>query len=170
MDFDFCVEVLNEALIMFDKPEIFNTDQGSQFTSQAFTGVLKNHGVKISMDGRGRFVDNIFVERLWRSLKYEDVYLHAYATGSEARQGIGEWFRKYNSIRLHEALEYRTPDQVYVGLDVRNDQNKTEIQKYNGLPCGQDFLRHGKIYHPVNENGGTEVRQLPYLDHRLGES
>jgi putative transposase len=170
MEADFCVEALNEALIMFDKPEIFNTDQGSQFTSQAFTGVLKSHGVKISMDGRGRFVDNIFVERLWRSLKYENVYLHAYATGSEAKRGVGEWFRKYNSIRLHEALGYRTPDQVYVGLDIEDNQLVPTKQKYNGLPFGQDFFRHSKIYHPVNKERGTEVQKLPHLGHRLGES
>lgn len=149
MEADFCVEALNEALVMFDKPEIFNSDQGSQFTSQAFTGVLKNHGVKISMDGRGRFLDNIFVERLWRSLKYENVYLYAYATGSEAKRGIGEWFSKYNSIRLHEALDYRTPDQVYMGQDINEDQQEPKKQKYKDLPFGLDFSRHDKIYHPV---------------------
>lgn len=119
MDVDFCVEALEKALAMYDNPEIFNTDQGSQFTSEAFTGVLKAHDVKISMDGRGRFVDNIFVERLWRSLKYENVYLNAYATGSEAKQGIGEWFIKYNAVRLHEALGYQTPDRIFAGLPVR---------------------------------------------------
>lgn len=92
MEADFCVEALEEALTRFGTPEIFNTDQGSQFTSNAFTAVLESHGVRISMDGRGRFLDNVFVERLWRSLKYENVYLHAYATGSETRQGIGRWF------------------------------------------------------------------------------
>ncbi len=93
METGFCIEALEDALAKYGQPEIFNTDQGSQFTSEAFTGVLKSHDVKISMDGRGRFVDTIFVERLWRSLKYENVYLNAYATGSEARHGIGEWFR-----------------------------------------------------------------------------
>ena len=113
MEADFCVEALEEALALHGAPGIFNTDQGSQFTSTAFTDVLKDHGVRISMDGRGRFLDNIFVERLWRSLKYENVYLHAYATGSEARRGIGRWLRQYNTRRLHQALGYLTPDRVY---------------------------------------------------------
>ncbi len=90
METDFCIEALENALAVYDQPEIFNSDQGSQFTSEAFTGVLRFHDIKISMDGRGRFVDTIFVERLWRSLKYENVYLYAYATGSEARHGISE--------------------------------------------------------------------------------
>ena len=121
METGFCIEALEDALAKYGQPEIFNTDQGSQFTSEAFTGVLKSHDVKISMDGRGRFVDNIFVERLWRSLKYENVYLNAYATGSEARHGIGEWFMKYNAIRLHESLGYRTPDQVYAGINLNRE-------------------------------------------------
>ena len=113
MDAEFCVEALEEALARFGKPEIFNTGQGSQFTSTAFTTTLESNGIRISMDGRGRFLDNIFVERLWRSLKYENVYLHAYAIGTEARQGIGKWFRQYNSQRLHQSLRYQTPDHVY---------------------------------------------------------
>ena len=113
MDADFCIEALEEAVARFGAPGIFNTDQGSQFTSTAFTDVLKDHGIRISMDGRGRFLDNIFVERLWRSLKYENVYLHVYATGSEARHGIGRWFKQYNDGRLHQSLGYLTPDQVY---------------------------------------------------------
>ena len=115
MDADFCVEALEDARVRFGAPEIFNTDQGSQFTCNAFTATLETNGVRISMDGRGRFLDNIFVERLWRSLKYENVYLHAYATGSEARHGIGRWFHPYNSERLHQSLAYLTPDQVYDG-------------------------------------------------------
>ena len=122
MEADFCVEALEEALALYGEPEIFNTDQGSQFTSEFFTGVLKAHDIKISMDGRGRFVDNIFIERLWRSLKYEDVYLHAYATGTEAREGISQWFAKYNTLRLHEALDYQTPDQVYANLPVEKKE------------------------------------------------
>lgn len=110
---DFCVEVLEEALVRHGRPEIFNTDQGSQFTSIDFTGVLAKAGVRISMDGKGRFMDNIFVERLWRSLKYECVYLHAFATGGEARLGIGGWIEGYNARRPHQALGYRTPDEVY---------------------------------------------------------
>lgn len=110
---DFCVEALEEALRWFGKPEIFNTDQGSQFTSTDFTDVLKAHGIKISMDGKGRCMDNIFVERLWRSLKYEEVYLHAYASVPQAKAGIGAWLHFYNEERLHQAHGYRTPRQVY---------------------------------------------------------
>jgi putative transposase len=110
---DFCVDALEEALRQFGRPEIFNTDQGSQFTSTDFTGVLKAHGIKISMDGKGRCMDNIFIERLWRSLKYEDVYLHAYASVAEARAGIAAWLRFYNEERLHQAHGYRTPRQIY---------------------------------------------------------
>jgi putative transposase len=110
---DFCVEALEEALSCYGRPEIFNTDQGSQFTSDDFTGTLKRHGVKISMDGKGRCMDNIFVERLWRSLKYEEVYLHAYATVAEARTGIDAWLSFYNEERQHQSLGYRTPRQIY---------------------------------------------------------
>jgi putative transposase len=110
---DFCVEALEEALFRHGRPEIFNTDQGSQFTSDDFTGILERHGVTISMDGKGRFMDNIFVERLWRSLKYEEVYLHAYASVAEAAAGIGSWLGFYNQERQHQSLGYRTPRQVY---------------------------------------------------------
>jgi putative transposase len=98
---DFCVEALEEALVRYGRPEIFNTDQGSQFTSADFTGTLKRHGVMISMDGKGRCMDNIFVERLWRSLKYEEVYLNAYASVAEAKAGIGGWLSFYNNERQH---------------------------------------------------------------------
>jgi putative transposase len=110
---DFCVDALEDALRRFGRPEIFNTDQGSQFTSTDFTGVLKTYGIKISMDGKGRCMDNIFIERLWRSLKYENVYLHAYASVPEAKAGIGEWLHFYNEERLHQAHGYRTPRQIY---------------------------------------------------------
>jgi putative transposase len=110
---DFCLEALEEALSCYGRPEICNTDQGSQFTSAAFTGVLEGAGVRISMDGKGRCMDNIFIERLWRSLKYEDIYLRAYATGSEARLGIGRWIKAYNANRPHQALGYQTPDEVF---------------------------------------------------------
>ena len=113
LDADFCVEALEEALLHYGQPEIFNTDQGSQFTSNEFTGTLKRHGVAISMDGKGRCMDNIFVERLWRSLKYEEVYLHAYATVAEAKAGIGAWLDFYNTERQHQSLDYRTPRQIY---------------------------------------------------------
>jgi putative transposase len=110
---DFCVEALEEALARYGRPEIFNTDQGSQFTSDDFTGILKRHEVTISMDGKGRCMDNIFVERLWRSLKYEEVYLNAYATVAEAKDGIGSWLNFYNMERQHQSLGYRTPRQIY---------------------------------------------------------
>ena len=113
MDTSFCIEALEEALSRHGKPEIFNTDQGSQFTSEAFTGRLKEEGIQISMDGKGRWADNVFVERLWRSLKYEHVYLHAYESVGEARRKIGSYFEFYNSRRPHSSLEAQTPDQVY---------------------------------------------------------
>jgi putative transposase len=113
LDTDFCIEALEEALQRYGAPEIFNTDQGSQFTSEAFTGVLKEHGINISMDGKGRWVDNVFVERLWRSVKYEDVYLRAYETPAELRAGLARYFQFYNARRRHSALDRRTPDAVY---------------------------------------------------------
>jgi putative transposase len=113
MDVSFCVGALEEALARFGKPEIFNTDQGSQFTSAAFTGTLAAAGVRISMDGRGRWMDNVFIERLWRSLKHEDIYLKGYADGREARAGIGAWIAFYNARRPHQALANRTPMAVW---------------------------------------------------------
>ena len=113
-DSDFCIEALEEALAKYGSPEIFNTDQGSQFTSDDFTQVLKQAGIRISMDGKGRWVDNVFIERLWRSLKYECVYLHAFKDGHQARQLIGEWLRYYNEERPHSTLaDDRTPMEVY---------------------------------------------------------
>jgi putative transposase len=109
MDVSFCLAALEEAFAEFGKPEIFNTDQGSQFTSAAFTGALAAQGVAISMDGRGRWMDNVFIERLWRSLKHEDVYIKGYADGLEARLGIAAWMEFYNDRRLHQALGYRAP-------------------------------------------------------------
>jgi putative transposase len=113
MDADFCIEALEEALERFGKPEIFNTDQGSQFTSPRFTGVLRAAGARISMDGRGRWMDNVFIERLWRSLKYECIYTHAFETGSALRAGLREWIGYYNARRPHSALAGRTPDEAY---------------------------------------------------------
>jgi putative transposase len=112
MDVHFCVEALENAL-QGGQPEIFNTDQGAQFTSRAFTERLKQDGVQISMDGRGRALDNVFVERLWRSVKYEEVYLKDYTTVREARLGLGQYFTFYNHERLHQALGYQTPAAVY---------------------------------------------------------
>jgi putative transposase len=113
MDVEFCLEALEEAMAGFGKPEIFNTDQGSQFTSPRFTGMLRDAGTRISMDGRGRWMDNVFIERLWRSLKYECVYLHAFETGSELRAGLSRWIGYYNARRPHSTLEGRTPDEAY---------------------------------------------------------
>jgi putative transposase len=114
MDTLFCIDALNEAITKYGIPDIFNTDQGSQFTSNEFTGVLKSKEIKISMDGKGRWIDNVFIERLWRSLKYEEVYLNAYDTTKEAKEGIGEWIRFYNHERTHQSLEYQTPESVYL--------------------------------------------------------
>lgn len=113
LDAGFCLEALDEALRR-GQPDIFNSDQGVQFTSSAFTGRLENAKVKISMDGRGRCFDNIFVERLWRSVKYEDIFLHDYETIGEVRIGLGRYFPLYNDVRLHQSLDYRTPGQVYL--------------------------------------------------------
>ena len=117
MDVEFCIEALEEALRRFGRPEIFNSDQGSQFTAPRFTSVLQQAGVRISMDGRGRWMDNVFIERLWRSLKYECVYLHAFETGSELRAGLSRWITYYNARRPHSALAGRTPDEAYGAND-----------------------------------------------------
>jgi len=109
LDSSFCVEALEEALVRFGKPEIFNTDQGAQFTAEAFTKPLRDRGIVISMDGKGRCLDNVFVERLWRSLKYEEVYLQAYDSVAQARAGIARYFAFYNDERPHQALGYQTP-------------------------------------------------------------
>src|ERR1700757_5123866 len=113
MDVSFCVAALEEALAKYGRPEIFNTDQGSQFTSAAFTGALAAAGIRISMDGRGRWMDNVFIERLWRSLKYEDIYLKGYSDGHEAKAGIAQWIEFYNFQRPHQALENRAPMAVW---------------------------------------------------------
>jgi len=113
LDASFCTEALKEAIDRFGKPEIFNTDQGSQFTSEDHTEILNSHGIDISMDGRGRWIDNIFIERLWRTVKYEEVYLKAYGSVTEARQSLTEYFEFYNSRRRHQSLDDRTPDDVY---------------------------------------------------------
>ena len=115
LDPEFCVSALEQALRHHATPEIFNTDQGAQFTSDAFTTVLQDAGIQISMDGKGRWIDNVFIERVWRSLKYEEVYLKAYDSVAEARRGIGNYFQFYNQERPHYALARFTPDEVYTG-------------------------------------------------------
>jgi putative transposase len=115
LDATFCVDALEEALRRHGTPEIFNTDQGSQFTSDAFTDVLKQADIRISMDGKGRWIDNVFIERLWRSLKYEEIYLKAYESAPAATRGIRDYFQFYNQERPHYALARSTPDEVYTG-------------------------------------------------------
>lgn len=113
MDVAFCIEAVEDAMARFGKPDIFNTDQGSQFTSRAFTALLIGAGIKISMDGKGAWRDNVFVERIWKSVKYEEVYLHAYASVSDARASIGRYLAFYNGRRPHQSLGRQTPDQAY---------------------------------------------------------
>jgi putative transposase len=115
---DFCVDALNEAIARYGAPEIVNTDQGSQFTSKAWTDVLDAAGVRISMDGKGRWIDNVFIERLWRSVKYEDVYLRAYENGRELQAGLTRYFDFYNRRRIHQSHEYQTPDEIYYAITV----------------------------------------------------
>jgi putative transposase len=110
---DFCIEAVEEALQRHGKPEIFNTDQGCQFTSNEFVGLIQGHSIQVSMDGKGRWVDNVFVERLWKSVKYEEVYLHAYDSVAQARQGLQRYFKFYNERRPHSSLDGKTPDSVY---------------------------------------------------------
>jgi putative transposase len=129
MDTEFCIEALEEALAKYGTPEIFNSDQGSQFTSPRFTGILKEAGVKISMDGKGRWMDNVFIERLWRSLKYECVYLLAFENGTEARNGIGAWMKFYGAQRPHSALAGLTPDEAYADAARFSTNAKKQKQK-----------------------------------------
>jgi len=120
---DFCVDALEEAIEVYGEPAIFNTDQGSQFTSNRFTSVLKSHQIEISMDGKGRALDNIYVERLWKSLKHEDIYLKSYETMKELKGGIKRYFRFYNTERFHQSLEYLTPEVMYKSFSNREDLN-----------------------------------------------
>lgn len=115
LDRRFCIEALNEALEKYGKPEIFNTDQGVQYTSEAFTGILKSKGIKISMDGKGRWIDNVFVERLWRTVKQEEVYLKGYRNVAECREGLSSYFERYNNLREHQSLDYDYPAEIYFG-------------------------------------------------------
>lgn len=118
MDVEFCIDALREALTTYGRPDIFNTDQGSQFTSLRFTELLIAAGVQVSMDGRGRWMDNVFIERLWRSLKYECIYMNAFETGSETRTGLRRWIDYYNAERPHSALGGRTPAEAHAGLSI----------------------------------------------------
>ena len=116
LESEFCIEALEEALLRYGKPEIFNTDQGAQFTSRGFVELLESHGIQVSMDGRGRVQDNIFIERLWWTLKYHYLYLYAFDNGTELRRGLHQWVDFYNHDRPHQALDNLTPDEVYYGL------------------------------------------------------
>jgi putative transposase len=148
IDSRFCVEALEEALERYGKPKIFNTDQGAQFTSAAFTDKLEKPGVAISMDGRGRFMDNIFIERLWRSIKYEEVHLKAYADGREARAGIGSWMTFYNFRRPHQAMNNQTPMSVWRdGMDkieaaARAVDMPLRLDNANALPTYPQHNQH----------------------------
>jgi len=123
MDSEFCIAALEEAIEQYGIPAIFNTDQGSQFTSDAFTKVLTNYDIEISMDGVNRALDNIYIERFWRSLKYEDIYMHGYETMTDLKEGIKRYIQFYNTERFHQSLEYATPDEMYYGVFTnRNDQ------------------------------------------------
>lgn len=123
LDIQFCVDALKEAMSLYGKPIIFNTDQGSQFTSFLFTNTLKDHEVKISMDGKGRWMDNIFIERLWRSLKYECVYLHNFENGRQAKATIGNWINHYNRGRPHSTFDGKTPHEVYIQNNLSEELN-----------------------------------------------
>lgn len=135
LDTAFCVDCLEEALQRYGNPEIFNTDQGCQFTSESFTGVLKAHGIAISMDGRGRALDNIFVERLWRSVKYEDVYLKGYSNSMELMIGLTEYFVFYNGERPHQSLGNLTPDEVYATASGGGARIADKFSKNGATPC-----------------------------------
>src|SRR5437868_6899414 len=159
---DFCVEALEEALLRYGRPEIFNTDQGSQFTSDDFTGTLKRHGITISMDGKGRCMDNIFVERLWRSLKYEEVYLHAYASVAEAKTGIGAWLDFYNPERQHQRLGYRTPRQIYQeGLWICG---RSAVPTGCASPASRASSESGEMLAFAHIPTGTTVNKAMHID------
>ena len=147
METDFCVEALREATERYGQPEIFNTDQGVQFTSAAFVDELAGRGVRISMDGKGRYLDNIFIERLWRSLKYEEVYIKAYGSVPEARRNIGEWLAFYNDVRPHQSLEYRTPREVFEGVACEYvDNASASLRDALALPtCSQAHRQKNEV-------------------------
>lgn len=150
METVFCIECLEDALRTKSKPELFNSDQGAQFTSDAFTGVLKREGIPISMDGRGRALDNIFVERLWRSVKHEDVYLKGYASMGELTLGLSEYFTFFNGERPHQSLGYRTPNAVY---EAAQGGGAVIINKFGGGRGASPVPPHGVGEHPRTEPG-----------------
>ena len=147
METDFCVEALREATELYGQPEIFNTDQGVQFTSAAFVDELASRGVRISMDGKGRYLDNIFIERLWRSLKYEEVYIKAYGSVAEARRSLGVWLAFYNDVRPHQSLEYRTPREIFEGVACEHvDNASASLRDAPALPtCSQAHRQEKEV-------------------------
>ncbi len=146
LETDFCVEALTEAMERHGRPDIFNTDQGVQFTSGAFLDELAARGVRISMDGKGRYLDNIFIERLWRSLKYEEVYIKAYGSVPEARRNIGAWLGFYNDVRPHQALDYRTPREVFDGETREHVDNAASLRDAPALPtCSQAHRQEKEV-------------------------
>ena len=171
MDVEFCIEALEEALARFGRPEIFNTDQGSQFTSPRFTGVLQRAGVRISMDGRGRWMDNVFIERLWRSLKYECVYLHAFETGSELRAGLTRWIGYYNAGRPHSRAGGPHTGRGICGNEVDGEiggltTTRTELIQAAKLSDGGDhlsqaFWAEGGASLPTPQRGPSGCRPVP---------
>ncbi|GEM_PF-2478303 len=179
LDRDFCIEALEEALSK-GTPEIFNTDQSSQFTSETFTGILLQHGIQISMDGKGRCRDNIFVERIWRSLKYEEVYLKGYQSVSEARAGIGAYFSFYNQERPYQALGYRTPKEIFEtkgpstgGVDTNMKTIMAQEEPKRRCLCDTDLIPYS--WHKpdtrvmaTNEMVGDSLNSTPLLSKPLG--
>jgi putative transposase len=147
METDFCVEALREATELYGQPEIFNTNQGVQFTSAAFVDELAGRSVRISMDGKGRYLDNIFIERLWRSLKYEEVYIKAYGSVAEARRSLGEWLAFYNNVRPHQSLAYRTPREIFEGIACEHvDNASASLRAAPALPtCSQAHLPEKEV-------------------------
>jgi putative transposase len=141
LDASFCIDALEDALMLYGFPEIFNSDQGCQYTSDAFTGILLANGIKISMDGRGRAFDNIFIERLWRSVKYEEVYLHDYFSVKEAKENLYNYFNFYNYARYHQSLEYKKPAEIYFG-------KKIPVDYVNNVNNG--LLVPRKVIHIIN--------------------
>lgn len=140
LEADFCVDALREAIEKYGTPEIFNTDQGTQFTAQEFIGLLTWHNISISMDGRGRCLDNIFVERLWRTVKYENVYLRGYQTIPEARAGLTEYFEFYNKERFHQSLDNKTPWQVYCGGSIERHEVRPLMTEVFYLNCSKELV------------------------------
>ena len=148
METDFCVEALAEAIERYGQPEIFNTDQGVQFTSAAFVDELADRDIRISMDGKGRYLDNIFIERLWRSLKYEEVYLRAYDSVAAARRSLGVWLAFYNDERPHQSLEYRTPRETFEGVACEHvDNTSASLRDAPALPaCSQAHRQEREVF------------------------